>query len=67
MRARKSTPHPEPADSKRKRHERDYEPSVVHAWARENGYEVPDRARIPNKVLDAWRQRENAPRLASVS
>ncbi|MGW3414570.1 Lsr2 family DNA-binding protein [Streptomyces sp. NPDC000888] len=67
LRARKSTLQPEPAGAKRKRQERDYEPSVVRAWARENGHDVPDRARIPKKVLDAWRQRENAPRLAAVS
>ncbi|MEU5483514.1 Lsr2 family DNA-binding protein [Streptomyces mirabilis] len=68
LRARKSTLQPEPAGAKRKqRQERDYEPSVVRAWAREHGYDVPDRARIPKKVLDAWRQREDAPRLAAVS
>ncbi|MGC5000628.1 Lsr2 family DNA-binding protein [Streptomyces sp. DT195] len=67
LRARKSTLQPEPAGAKRKRQERDYEPSVVRAWAREHGYDVPDRGQIPKKVLDAWRQRENAPRLAAVS
>lgn len=67
LRARKSTLQPEPAGAKRKRQERDYEPSVVRAWAREHGYDVPDRARIPKKVLDAWRQREDAPQLAAVS
>ncbi|MEV6424992.1 histone-like nucleoid-structuring protein Lsr2 [Streptomyces sp. NPDC051662] len=67
LRARKSTLQPEPAGAKRKRPERDYEPSAVRAWARANGHEVPERTRIPKKVLDAWRQRENAPRLAAVS
>ncbi|MGW5042151.1 Lsr2 family DNA-binding protein [Streptomyces parvulus] len=67
LRARKSTLRPEPAGAKRKRHERDYEPAVVRAWAREHGHEVPDRGQIPKKVLEAWRQREEAPRLAAVS
>ncbi|MFJ6709279.1 MULTISPECIES: histone-like nucleoid-structuring protein Lsr2 [unclassified Streptomyces] len=67
LRVRKSTLQPEPAGAKRKRPERDYEPAVVRAWAREHGHDVPDRARIPKKVLEAWRQRENAPRLAAVS
>ena len=67
LRARKSTLRPEPAGAKRKRAERDYEPSVVRAWARENGYQVPDRGQIPKKVLDAWRNRNSAPQLAAVS
>ncbi|MFF4902590.1 histone-like nucleoid-structuring protein Lsr2 [Streptomyces sp. NPDC001068] len=67
LRARKNTLQPEPAGTKRKRQERDYEPSVVRAWGREHGYAVPDRGQIPKKVLDAWRQREDAPRLAAVS
>ncbi|OEJ20818.1 hypothetical protein AR457_41855 (plasmid) [Streptomyces agglomeratus] len=67
LRARKSTLRPEPTGAKRKRQERDYEPSVVRAWARDNGYQVPDRGQIPKKVLDAWRQRDNAPQLAAVS
>ncbi|WP_164662610.1 histone-like nucleoid-structuring protein Lsr2 [Streptomyces sp. RLB3-6] len=66
LQARESTLRPEPAGGKRKQQDRDYEPSEVRAWARQNGYTVPDRARIPKKVLDAWRQRDGAPRLASV-
>ncbi|MFE4539635.1 histone-like nucleoid-structuring protein Lsr2 [Streptomyces scopuliridis] len=67
LRARKNTLQPEPVGTKRKRPERDYEPNVVRAWARENGHDVQDRARIPKKVLDAWRRRENVPQLAAVS
>lgn len=67
LRARKSTLQPEPAGARRKRQERDYEPAVVRAWGREHGHDVPDRGQIPKKVLEAWRQRENAPRLAAVS
>ncbi|MDT0142802.1 Lsr2 family protein [Microbacterium sp. PRC9] len=29
----------------------------VRQWAKENGYEVNDRGRIPNKVLEAWQTR----------
>ncbi|MEU2098697.1 histone-like nucleoid-structuring protein Lsr2 [Streptomyces globisporus] len=67
LRARKSTLQPEPVGARRKRQERDYEPAVVRAWGREHGHDVPDRGQIPKKVLEAWRQRENAPRLAAVS
>ncbi|MFD7026430.1 histone-like nucleoid-structuring protein Lsr2 [Streptomyces sp. NPDC059917] len=28
--------------------------STVRAWARANGYDVPDRGRIPVQILDAW-------------
>ncbi|CAL9677826.1 hypothetical protein SUDANB105_08137 (plasmid) [Streptomyces sp. enrichment culture] len=65
LRARKNTLRPQPAGAKRKRQERDYEPSHVRAWARAHGHEVPDRGQIPKKVLDAWRQR--APQLLAVS
>ncbi|MFG7946299.1 hypothetical protein DEH18_29775 [Streptomyces sp. NHF165] len=27
----------------------------VRQWARENGYDVPDRGRVPGFVLDAWK------------
>ncbi|MET9016876.1 histone-like nucleoid-structuring protein Lsr2 [Streptomyces olivaceoviridis] len=65
LRSRKNALRPVP--DKRKRQERDYEPSVVRAWGRENGYEVPDRGQIPKKVLDAWRQRASARPLAAAS
>ncbi|MFE7442375.1 histone-like nucleoid-structuring protein Lsr2 [Streptomyces chartreusis] len=61
LRARKGTLQSQPASGKRRRSERDYDPKTVRAWGRENGYEVPDRARIPKKVLDAWRHRNSAP------
>lgn len=67
LRARKSTLQPQPAGARRRRQERDYEPAVVRAWGREHGHDVPDRGQIPKKVLEAWRQRETAPRLAAVS
>ncbi|WP_443079250.1 Lsr2 family DNA-binding protein [Streptomyces sp. NBC_01498] len=28
--------------------------AAVRAWARENGYVVPARGRVPPGVLDAW-------------
>ena len=31
--------------------------AAVRAWARENGYEVSDRGRVSNAILDAYRQR----------
>ncbi|MFB7374709.1 histone-like nucleoid-structuring protein Lsr2 [Streptomyces sp. NPDC056222] len=31
---------------------------VVREWARANGYEVPDRGRVPREILDAWNQAE---------
>jgi len=31
--------------------------AAVRAWARESGFEVSDRGRIPKKVLDAYRSR----------
>ncbi|MEU2380383.1 Lsr2 family DNA-binding protein [Streptomyces misionensis] len=67
LRARKNTLRPQPAGAKRKRQERDYDPSTVRAWARENGHAVPARGQIPKKVLDAWRQSQRAPQLAAVS
>ncbi|MGW1117414.1 Lsr2 family DNA-binding protein [Streptomyces tanashiensis] len=30
--------------------------SDIRAWARDHGYEVPDRGRIPADILDAWQQ-----------
>ncbi|MCP9988269.1 Lsr2 family protein [Streptomyces sudanensis] len=28
----------------------------MRAWARDNGYDVPMRGRIPREILDAWEQ-----------
>lgn len=66
LRERKDALQPALAGGKRKRTQRDYEPSVVRAWARENGHEVPDRGQIPKRVLEAWRRSRQAPRLLSV-
>jgi chromosome segregation ATPase len=66
LRDRKSALQPQPAGAKRRRAQRDYEPSTVRAWARANGHAVPDRGQIPKKVLNAWRQ-NRTPRLTSVS
>lgn len=33
------------------------EQGQIRAWARDNGYEVSDRGRIPTKVVDAYRNR----------
>ncbi|MEU1863619.1 Lsr2 family DNA-binding protein [Streptomyces gardneri] len=30
----------------------------IRAWARANGYDVPDRARLPVAILDAWKSRK---------
>ncbi|WP_434403269.1 Lsr2 family DNA-binding protein [Streptomyces sp. NBC_01353] len=30
----------------------------MRTWARANGYEVPDRGRVPHEILDAWQQAE---------
>lgn len=35
---------------------RSYDAAVVRSWARENGHEVPDRGKVPKKVVDAWKQ-----------
>lgn len=68
LRARKNALQPPRAGGKRQRPDRDYEPGEVRTWARQNGYEVPDRGQIPKKILDAWRERENGTRpLAVVS
>ncbi len=67
LRARKNTLRPQPGGAKRKRQERDYEPSTVRAWARANGHQVPDRGQIPKKVLDAWRESQRALQLATAS
>jgi hypothetical protein len=29
-------------------------PTLVRAWAKENGYDVPDRGRIPKEILEAY-------------
>lgn len=55
-----------PAVANKKQQPRDYEPGEVRAWARQNGYTVPDRARIPKDVLAAWRAR-HAPQLQAAS
>ena len=34
---------------------RDYDPKVVRAWAIEQGIPVPERGRIPESVLDQYR------------
>ncbi|MFD0151147.1 histone-like nucleoid-structuring protein Lsr2 [Streptomyces sp. NPDC127132] len=31
----------------------------IRAWARANGYDVPDRGRMPVAILDAWRKAGN--------
>ena len=55
-----------PAATNKKQQPRDYEPGEVRAWARQNGYTVPDRARIPKDVLTAWRAR-HTPQLQAAS
>lgn len=32
------------------------ESQAIRAWARENGFEISDRGRIPNDVVDAYQQ-----------
>lgn len=36
--------------------QRDYEPSVVRAWARANSVDCPASGRVPKAVVDAWRK-----------
>lgn len=55
-----------PAATNKKQQQRDYEPGEVRAWARQNGYTVPERTRIPKDVLTAWRAR-HAPQLQAAS
>lgn len=33
--------------------------TAVRAWARDSGYEVSDRGRVPNAVLDAYQQAQS--------
>nr|WP_312883438.1 histone-like nucleoid-structuring protein Lsr2 [Streptomyces nymphaeiformis] len=33
--------------------------SDIRAWARANGYDVPDRGRIPVAILEAWEKAGN--------
>lgn len=40
---------------------RDYEPTVVRAWAREGGVPCPERGQIPRDVLAAWREQHSRP------
>ncbi|MBI3688093.1 MAG: AAA family ATPase [Actinobacteria bacterium] len=37
------------------------DPSQVRAWARERGYEVGDRGRIPAQIIDAYERSQAAP------
>ncbi|MEY9876590.1 hypothetical protein ABH931_006100 [Streptacidiphilus sp. MAP12-33] len=37
--------------------QRDYTPSVVRAWAREQGLQVPDAGVLPQTIVQAWRDR----------
>ncbi|MFD9034014.1 histone-like nucleoid-structuring protein Lsr2 [Streptomyces sp. NPDC059567] len=30
----------------------------MRAWDRAQGYDVPDRGRVPSEILDAWEQAE---------
>ncbi len=41
---------------RRNRSSAGYDPSVVRAWGKANGYEVPERGRLSNDVVDAWRE-----------
>lgn len=34
---------------------RGYDPKIVRAWARKNGFDVPDRGRIPAHIREEWR------------
>lgn len=40
--------------------QRDYTPSVVRAWAREQGLAVPDAGVLPQTIVQAWRDRDAA-------
>lgn len=46
----------EPPKKRRTRTDRDYDPATVRAWAAQAGVDCPTRGRVPEKVVDAWRQ-----------
>ncbi|WP_433406925.1 Lsr2 family DNA-binding protein [Streptomyces sp. CA-146814] len=46
---------------KRKAPARDYDPATVRTWARAEGLTVPDRGKIPDAVLTAWREHHATP------
>ncbi|MGW6355685.1 Lsr2 family DNA-binding protein [Streptomyces sp. NPDC055092] len=34
--------------------------STIRAWARDRGYDVPERGRIPAAIITAWREANGA-------
>lgn len=36
--------------------QRSYNPKTIRAWARENGFEVPDRGRLPDNIIAAFQE-----------
>ncbi|MFI9122538.1 histone-like nucleoid-structuring protein Lsr2 [Streptomyces bikiniensis] len=38
---------------------------VIRDWANANGYDLPERGRIPIAVVEAWKQRERGGRSAT--
>jgi hypothetical protein len=42
--------------------------TVIRAWAKRNGYEVPAKGRIPTEVMQAYNARRNsAPSIESIA
>ncbi|MEU4767069.1 Lsr2 family protein [Actinosynnema sp. NPDC023794] len=36
------------------------DPAIVRAWAIENGHEISDKGRVPQNIVEAWRQAQVA-------
>jgi hypothetical protein len=43
----------------------DYDPATVRAWAQANGVEVSEKGRIPEAIVQKWRQATAAPAASS--
>lgn len=50
-----------PAKPKKARKPVNYPAAEVRAWAKENGFDCPPVGRVPNAVVDAWRQATSTP------
>ncbi|MEV7217903.1 histone-like nucleoid-structuring protein Lsr2 [Kitasatospora cineracea] len=60
LRSRVAELQPTPAkNTTNKKHERDYDPKTVRAWATENGIAVAPAGVVPKTVVDAWRAAHN--------
>ncbi|MEU1800841.1 histone-like nucleoid-structuring protein Lsr2 [Streptomyces sp. NPDC019937] len=55
LRAREDELRPTARKKPRKAVERDYEPAVVRAWAKQQGIECSPIGRVPGEIVDRWR------------